>query len=261
MSCTTAEDPHLETSFTFLGNHLDRKDGRPVSVLTRTEHSSSINCEIDVFLDTRVFKVSNRKEEKNCELYIDDEFPEVKYIIEELRKKCSQQTIRGIPLLQLLQHLTFVKDVTVTIVGGAVRNTLRRFPSESIHDIDLCIGGIDYLSLKQVLLEYFASRGRPLSKNITRSSEVSMKFGWLTILKGPNDLDDLDFSMMSSRGAKHVSPRQQCQCHESDLLTSTSLFGNSFYCDAALRDIGLNAIYVDVKRPIFSSNWTVLRMF
>eukprot|EP00161_Ancyromonas_sigmoides_P024087 TRINITY_DN76_c0_g1_i5.p2 TRINITY_DN76_c0_g1~~TRINITY_DN76_c0_g1_i5.p2 ORF type:complete len:498 (+),score=31.06 TRINITY_DN76_c0_g1_i5:1761-3254(+) len=215
--------------YKFLGSVIDGENNGSRSIFEGT--NGDIKSEV---LDPRYFSIA--------QAFTDPSSPSkvrngVADLIRRLKAKCSQQTIRGVPLLRLLYHLTFDKGLLVTIVGGAVRDTLRRIPSHEISDIDICVGGISYFHLNQALLDFFAKEGLPLNDSVVRAQGKYKKFGMIKVMNDPScDADDLDIGIMKAG------------IHPSD--ADNYLFGWGFARDALTRDYTINAIYVDVCNEV-----------
>jgi len=197
-----------------------------------------------VILDPRTFALSDQGPATDV-----DAAPrkrEARFLTDTLWKKCCQQTIRGVSLLDLFNYLSFEtgKDMRVAIVGGAVRDVLRRKLLTKINDIDVMVSGCGYNDLRRHILDFFALRGRTPNESVVRTTQKSQKFGMLKVVRDPaTDNDDLDIGLCKARHAVLLAGAGGVPDTANEYL-----YGASYFMDALTRDYTINAIYVDVCR-------------
>mmetsp|Transcript_19083 Transcript_19083/g.53537 ORF Transcript_19083/g.53537 Transcript_19083/m.53537 type:complete len:746 (-) Transcript_19083:364-2601(-) len=231
------------TSYRFLGNRFDpTEDDRRLPVARLRHPPDATSGMIEAVLDPRAFQL-DKVERGHADEPVPEGAPDVLYLLDVLWKKCCQQTIRGISLLDLFNHLSFDTGapMRVAIVGGAVRDVLRRRPLCEINDIDVVVSGCGYFELQREIADFFASRGVTTNESVVRASSKSRKYGMLKVMRDPAlDSDDLDIALCKARSATYDSAATNGLNHY--------LYGHSYFADALTRDYTINAIYVDVCR-------------
>ncbi len=233
------KDSNAATTVTFLGFELDRDTvDKSAKTLVAVLKTDSGVIKRNVF-DSRRFKVLSGPNFTPRPVVLAIE----PILVDVLRRKCGQQRIRGIPLLDLFHYLACGTGAehTVAIVGGAVRDALRK---QRFNDIDIVVLGCEYHSLHKYLSDFFASRGKPVNDAVLRAGGKSKKYGMIKIIADPSsDADDLDIGICKAG----FHPLDQGQMGKSK---TPYIFGHSFSQDAASRDYTFNAIYVDVVKGV-----------
>lgn len=159
-----------KSELTFCGFKLERDSKKDALVAVFKDGSEKPKYQHLVY-DSRRFKEVRPPDcSTNCESPLSDLTCN---LVQSLRRKCGIQRIRGIPLLDLMHYLAFGTGAsyTIAIVGGAVRDTLRKEP---FHDIDIVVLGCEYHSLQQFIATFFATRGVPVNDAILHASGKSM---------------------------------------------------------------------------------------
>jgi hypothetical protein len=186
----------------------------------------------------------------------------IRSVHHDLRAKVQHQTIRGEPVLDLLQFLHYESGMNrpVAIVGGAVRDLLRGKGQKDINDIDVVVA-CDYKMLTDQIRKFFAARDQPLDTTSFHCSGAYERTGMVKILRLPGtDPEDLDIGMFKAQSLVvqqatklAAEPGVTLERATLDSLvrddsgTSPSyLFGFSWTTDACYRDFTTNAVYIDI---------------
>jgi len=180
-------------------------------------------------------------------------------IISTITRGLFKQTIRGLPLIDLLHYIHFSCDVPVFIVGGSVLDTILGIPPK---DFDVHVG-CTWEELDGLLKSYYLERG--VVANIKNSGKRK-EFGMMKVihsLEDGKDVEDLDIGPLKAGFMDDLkskiwldknlqtiySPSVNNQpANNQNLPKEKYFYGFSLNLegDARCRDFNVNAIYFDV---------------
>jgi hypothetical protein len=157
------------------------------------------------------------------------------HVAKTIRSHLHSQTIRGIPLYDLLNflHCKCGMEVPVAVVGGAVRDVLLL---QDINDVDFVVGRT-FSELRNDIERFFALEGIVLSPNVLKCFP---EFGMMKLLPIPGvDKESIDIGIFKSNTCT-ILPQDLRKPDES------YIFGFSYDQDSEFRDYSSNAIYFDI---------------
>ncbi len=153
-----------------------------------------------------------------------------------LKEILSKRTIQGVPLLDVLYHLSTYNGMynPVAIVGGAVRDALMEVPARDICDIDIVVA-LPYKQLIHILKAFFTTRGKSFESALIATPGYQ-KYGQLKIAATAVEKEPLDIAMFKSHRLTSAEKTQFAS-------NADYLFGWSYVDDAKSRDFTFNALY------------------
>eukprot|EP00475_Leptophrys_vorax_P030425 TRINITY_DN4558_c0_g1_i2.p1 TRINITY_DN4558_c0_g1~~TRINITY_DN4558_c0_g1_i2.p1 ORF type:complete len:882 (-),score=250.31 TRINITY_DN4558_c0_g1_i2:25-2670(-) len=227
----------------FLGS-VNEKEDLKFLYLQRGKLKSKVYDRHEDFEPVQLFQKIKREETDIRSIE-----PKLRNLFEQLLGVTRIQTIRGIPVFELLEHLHHYldADVPVAIVGGAVRDILRGVDGREIKDLDIVVG-CDYQELVNRIKEFFSKRNKALDDSCLLYKGKRERTGVVKLLKSEGDLDDLDICVFKGLSISTLKVMFPDFADEKEFAWDKHdyTFGVDFVWDSASRDFTFGSIYVDV---------------